>query len=645
VANVPASTNSNSTGSALDVRNETYAETYAKSGVTSNYANTTAHKYAEVNGNQALNDARAETYVYKDAGLAITSTVKTAVADAAYINGVERIVESNVANYHYADTDTVNGSSGTVDYIVTDTRNLAQSDQRTYTNITTTNVAQFKVVDKTVAAANGGALTVEASGIITGTTTNLSTPVPALVTIDGVPQAITFTSANNAKFHVFNTNYDLTIDSKEFTTDAKELTANALNQNVFDNVLGNGVKGLGNGGSLFAPINDATSQPVRPIELASAKYLPVATFLGTDFADVIKVNEIAGAVAGTFFGGNVNGGAGNDAITGSKGNDTIEGGAGKDVIDGGLGVNSLTGGFGQDTFVVSGTDTITDFVADVKEVIANPTAVPPVVGVTAVLGDTITIKPGATARIADTEDSHRFFTVSNPTTATTATTDMTIKTVAEWNAAKLSATLVEFDYSTLTTAPTATVNGTDNADLMLGSSFADKITGGKGHDTIKGGEGDDSLLNGLDGNDSVEGNGGNDVLRGNNGDDILIGGAGSDMLNGGAGKDVLTGGADADTFAFTSAPVAGDSTTITDFATTVDKIDLNGIDANSAIAANQDFSSTILAGTAAFTAAGQLRFNATTNTLEGNTDANFATTEFSVVLTGVAAVVATDFVL
>ena len=106
VANVPATTNRNS-GSALDVRGEAYSESYAKQGVTSNYANNTSHKYTEANGNQTLNDALTQSYGYKDANLTINSAVKTAVSDGANINGAEKIVESNVANYHYANTNPV----------------------------------------------------------------------------------------------------------------------------------------------------------------------------------------------------------------------------------------------------------------------------------------------------------------------------------------------------------------------------------------------------------------------------------------------------------------------------------------------------------------------------------------------------------
>ncbi|MEI7841333.1 MAG: M10 family metallopeptidase C-terminal domain-containing protein, partial [Methylococcaceae bacterium] len=162
---------------------------------------------------------------------------------------------------------------------------------------------------------------------------------------------------------------------------------------------------------------------------------------------------------------------------------------------------------------------------------------------------------------------------------------------------------------------TSIITGTDGNDNLVGTATADSISGGLGNDSISG----------------------------NTGNDTLVGGAGIDKLNGGAGKDVLTGGADADTFVFSTVTATGDSTTITDF-TTGDKIDLSAIDANAVVANDQAFT-LLAAGATAFTAAGQLRYNATTNTLDGNTDANFATVEFSVVLTGVAAVVATDFVL
>ena len=129
---------------------------------------------------------------------------------------------------------------------------------------------------------------------------------------------------------------------------------------------------------------------------------------------------------------------------------------------------------------------------------------------------------------------------------------------------------------------------------------------------------------------------------------------GQNSAVGNTGADVLTGGAGADVFKYTS---ISDSTTtqkdtIADFKTTDgDKIDLSAIDAKVTAAdavpatfVNDKFSDVILARGAAFTAAGQLRYNAVTKTLEGNTDANLATVEFSVVVTGVTTIAAADII-
>ena len=450
VANVPATTNNN-TGSALDVRNETRAETYTntKASVTSNYGLNTAHKYAEANGNQTLNDARAEAFAYKDAGLTINSSVKTAVADAAYINGVEKIVENNVANYHYAST--VASTAGTIDYVVTDARNLAQADQRTYTNITATNVAQFKVVDKTVAA---NPLTVEASGVITGTTTNLSTPV----TIGGVTQQTTTFAPTNAKFTVNNSNYSLAVDAGQFTK-------NALNQNVFDNVLGLGnggtLTGLGNGGTLFAPISGVTNQPVVPAALASAKYFVGTTFTGTDFADVIKVTDTATAK----FNAKINAGAGNDTITGGFGDDV------------------LTGGVGADSFVVNaGNDTITDF---------------------ALGSDSLTVAKGTSTAKVTLSDGTVYNVTAN------AATDVIISAL---NADKTPLTKADLEKISGVAPDTINWTGTAFADTKLGTAGNDTLNGAGGNDTLNGATGND-ILNGGVGADQLTGGAGADTFK------------------------------------------------------------------------------------------------------------------------------------
>ncbi len=397
-------------------------------------------------------------------------------------------------------------------------------------------------------------------------------------------------------------------------------------------------------------VNEGTDllSHVEMVKFGDDEAINVSDIKDTVIAVVPVVTPTTSIITGTDGNDNLVGTANADSITGGLGNDIINGGAGDDAIVGGAGTNLLTGGAGQDTFAVSGTDTITDFtpnvaaVAAVPAVAANPTAVPAIAAVAAVpavaavLGDTITINAGATANVST--DGHTFYSVTNPTGATAP---LVIKTQAELDKVKSVDSTV--DYSTSTTGEIIT--GGNGNDVITGGKGADKLAGGTGNDTINGGDGDDFFLNGNEGNDVLNGDNGADRLNGNTGNDTLTGGAGADTLNGGPGKDVLTGGADADTFVFTTVTATGDSTTITDFTTKVDKIDLSLIDANSVTAANDAFSNVILVDAAPFTAAGQLRYNATTNTLDGSTDANFATVEFSVVLTGLAAVAATDFVL
>lgn len=143
-------------------------------------------------------------------------------------------------------------------------------------------------------------------------------------------------------------------------------------------------------------------------------------------------------------------------------------------------------------------------------------------------------------------------------------------------------------------------------------------------------------------NDRMRGFGGNDLLLGNRGNDTLSGDAGHDTLCGGGGMDNLTGNAGADVFDFDvatdSAPRARD--VITDFVRGVDKIDLSGIDANSATATDQAFTGFIRAG-ADFTRAGQLKF--VDGVLFGNTDGDPAA-EFAIVLTGMTGLGAADLV-
>jgi Ca2+-binding RTX toxin-like protein len=188
--------------------------------------------------------------------------------------------------------------------------------------------------------------------------------------------------------------------------------------------------------------------------------------------------------------------------------------------------------------------------------------------------------------------------------------------------------------------------GNDTITLNTGSNVID---GQGGDDNLAGGDSADRLLGGS-GNDTLQGDAGNDTLQGDAGSDTLLGGLGSDTLNGGAAQDTLTGGlGEVDTFVVASITDTGTTAAtrdrITDFEEGVgDKIDVSGIDANTATAANDVFQ---FIGTDPFTAPGQLRYRVVggSTLIEGNVNANLGTVEFQIELTGTHTLLAGNFTL
>jgi Ca2+-binding RTX toxin-like protein len=150
----------------------------------------------------------------------------------------------------------------------------------------------------------------------------------------------------------------------------------------------------------------------------------------------------------------------------------------------------------------------------------------------------------------------------------------------------------------------------------------------------------------------ITGNDGNNALSGGAGNDTLNGGAGNDIITGGTGLDTMSGGLGNDTFVFKalneSGVGVGNNDLITDFQGLndggLDRIDLSAIDANAAVAGNQAFT---FIGTAAFSAAGQLRYLqvGADTVIQVNTNTNTGTIEFELRLTGHHALTAGDFVL
>ena len=221
----------------------------------------------------------------------------------------------------------------------------------------------------------------------------------------------------------------------------------------------------------------------------------------------------------------------------------------------------------------------------------------------------------------------------------------------------------------LGTATTGAGNALDNilagnlrGNVLGGGAGNDVIYGGAGNDTLRGafgndtlrGNDDDDTLNGDIGNDLLDGGAdedrllggeGNDSLIGGSGDDRLFGGIGNDTLASGAGVDTLTGGQGVDVFDFN---VVGDSLIglpdlIVDHDRLTDRIDLSTIDANTLLANNQAFT---FIGTAAFTAAGQIRavLSGSDLLLLISNDADVLA-EMQILVQGSGVLDATDFIL
>jgi len=235
-------------------------------------------------------------------------------------------------------------------------------------------------------------------------------------------------------------------------------------------------------------------------------------------------------------------------------------------------------------------------------------------------------------------------------------------------------TLASRDNS-LTVAMNLFGNELDN--FIYGNNGANFLDGGTGADTMTGFGGDDIYA--IDNvNDRVveDPGGGNDAiyttlsyvlatghsievlasrdnslttamnLTGNELANIVMGNNGANVLNGGGGADILLGFAGADTFAFTTAPAAGNADTIADFFTGTDKIALDdavfqGIGSPGAFNA-----SAFVAGAAAADGDDRLVYNAATGQLFYDADGNGGGAAVLVAtLSGTVTLSASDFLV
>ncbi|WP_439472329.1 beta strand repeat-containing protein [Brevundimonas sp.] len=290
---------------------------------------------------------------------------------------------------------------------------------------------------------------------------------------------------------------------------------------------------------------------------------------GSQFDDILT---------GTVIGSNLlEGFGGADRLTGDNGNDILLGGDGDDILNGGFGNDILEGGAGFDIAVYAGPR-------------ANYTIITNAEGVTSIIdnstyGQTDTLRGVERLQFADGL------------------------------------------YTTAGERLPNIVNGTPNADNLVGDSGVDHIlagdgddtlTGGAGNDTLDGGAGRDtavfsgarsaytlSITNGVttvvgpDGTDTltnierlrfdnglydlagnplpneINGTSYADTLNGTAGADLIAAGDGDDVITGGAGNDIIDGGAGFDTAVF-AAGVAPYSITVSNGVVTV--VSSEGVD-------------------------------------------------------------------
>ncbi|MBV7555192.1 M10 family metallopeptidase C-terminal domain-containing protein [Pseudomonas sp. PDM28] len=376
-------------------------------------------------------------------------------------------------------------------------------------------------------------------------------------------------------------------------TGVAALTGNALNNILYagagNNVLDGGT-GVDTAFWLYAGSAVSVSLAVTTAQATGGSGLDtliaIENLTGSNYNDTLTGNAAA------------------NVLNGGSGNDTIDGGAGNDVLDGGAGVDRMTGGDGSDLYYVDNS------------------------------GDVVT-ETNVTASTGGSDTVYSFLS------AYTLGANVEYGRVLATGDAALSGN--SLNNTLYAGAGNNVLNGSTGVDTASYLYAGSAVTASLALTTAQatGGSGTDTLL----GMENLTGSNYNDKLTGNAAANQLNGGVGNDILIGGMGKDVLTGGAGNDIFDFNALTETGLTSStwdiISDFVRGADKIDLSTLDANTATATNEAFTS-IIGSTAAFSAGGQLKVSA--GVLYGNTDADSAA-EFAIQIVGLNSATTADFIL
>jgi hypothetical protein len=347
---------------------------------------------------------------------------------------------------------------------------------------------------------------------------------------------------------------------------------------------------------------------------------------------------------------------GDDLVYGEQGDDFLYGGDGDDLIDGGTGADYMCGGKGNDMYFV---DSPNDKIEDKGASTDNDTVIV-----------TQSVQYTLAANIEDAE--------------------------LDAGAGKAGLTGNALNNDLTGNDQANSLNGGDGADVLNGGGGSDSLSGGTGNDVIDAGAGSDTVT-GDSGNDVIDGGVGidsisyksalaavnidlalgtassiaaNDAAKigvddlidlenviASNYNDIVKGGAGANVLTGGLGTDSLYAGADKgkDIFDFNAITESKTGTArdkVYDFITKIDKIDLSGIDANTATAKTAIgdqaflFNNTTAKANSVWYAAKDVDGSTATKDVIVYGDVNGdGKADFEIGLVGVTSVAVTDFVL
>ncbi len=339
-------------------------------------------------------------------------------------------------------------------------------------------------------------------------------------------------------------NFDAPIDNGNGTfTGVDTLDVSALHDgmgnpvNVADVVVSN--DGSGNAVLTFPNGESITLIGVDPSEVADPKALIAMGIPGTD-----------GTVSGT---------GGDDLIDGSylgdpdgdrvdnadaqiaghaANDDLIYAGAGNDTVIAGAGNDTVYGGTGNDTLNGgAGNDLLFGGAgADVLQVGQNA-------GIDTINGGTSGADIDTLQFTGTTGGANVTFTGDDDGFFSAGTGSGTFDQIEAVTGTDQGDTI-----NASATTQGISLSGGGGADTLTGGSGNDALTGGTGNDWLSGGDGNDSLVaenigDSVQGNDTLVGGSGDDSLTSFGGADSLYGGNGNDTLTNGIGAAILDGGA------------------------------------------------------------------------------------------------------